>query len=170
MTGKTLGQYRQLFQHLKQRVRRTTGHHLRPRRFVLDFEVAAMLAIETELPNARISGCYFHFTQSLWRNLQVKGLTREYKFNRKLKKTVRLIMAMGFLPVLLVRNNFQLLKVKRRTRHLITRYPAFGEWLDYVERAYINNNAQFPPVVWNVFERTSILEQTTTWKVFMCLK
>ena len=56
-TGKTVGQYRQLFQHLKRAVRAKTAQRLRPRRVVLDFEASLMIAIETEFPRCRLSAC-----------------------------------------------------------------------------------------------------------------
>ena len=46
-----------------------------PDRVVTDFEVAAMNAIRAELPAVRVNGCYFHFTQSLWRKIQELGLS-----------------------------------------------------------------------------------------------
>ena len=51
MTGKTVDQYRQVIQHLKQRVRHVSGHRRRPDMMVCDFEQGLILAIETALPN-----------------------------------------------------------------------------------------------------------------------
>lgn len=153
LNGKTIGQYRQLIQHLKEIVRVTTGHRLRPTRVVSDFERSLLIAIETELPNCRTSGCYFHWTQSLWRNVQQRGLARPYRSNARLSKFIRLIMAIAFIPVLLVRQNFLLLRGRRRTRRLVRQYPQLDEWLDYVYETYIHNNSAFPPAMWNVHNR-----------------
>lgn len=152
-TGKTIGQYRQILQHVKQEVRRVTRRRFKPSRMVLDFEQSLMMAVETELPACRLSGCYFHFTQSLWRNLQQLGLAHAYMHDRRLQRTVRKLMAIGFLPVLLVRQNFQLLRRSRRTRRLERRYPHLVDWLDYVETNYMNSNSLFRPAVWNVYDR-----------------
>jgi hypothetical protein len=154
VTGKTIGQYRQIIQHLKSEVRRLTHRRLRPRRIVLDFEQALMTALETELPTSTLSGCYFHFNQSLWRHLQQVGLATHYRHDRRLQRAVRKVMAMGFLPVILVRQNFNLLRNGGRTRRLIRQYPALSDWLDYVETTYMTNNSAFPPPIWNVFGRT----------------
>lgn len=153
LTGKTVGQYRQVLQHLKREVRRTTRRALRPKRVVLDFEASLLTAVETEFPHARISACYFHFNQSLWRHVQELGLAAEYRRNRRLKTSVRMIMAIGFLPLALVRLNFQTYRGTRRIRRLIRRLPAFGDWLDYVEQTYVSRTARFPPAVWNVYDR-----------------
>jgi len=153
MTGKTIGQYRQILQHLKQEVRRVTHRALRPTRVVSDFERSLMTALETELPRSRLAGCYYHFSQSLWRHLQQLGLSGHYRRERRLQRVVRKVTALGFLPVLLVRQNFFLLRGSRRTDRLIRRHQGMEEWLDYVEGTYINNNAIFPPPVWNVYGR-----------------
>jgi hypothetical protein len=153
MEGRTVGHYRQLLQHVKRSVRRVSGHQLQPRRVICDFELALKNAIETELPRSRISGCYFHFCQSLWRKVQELGLSRAYTRRRRVKKCIRKCMALGHLPLPLVRNNFRLLTTARETRRLVRRYPALQEFFQYVERNYING--QFEPRMWNVFERTN---------------
>eukprot|EP00058_Branchiostoma_floridae_P002205 XP_002587693.1 hypothetical protein BRAFLDRAFT_94596 [Branchiostoma floridae] len=48
MTERTIWAYRQIFQHVKARVRQVTRHHLRPQRVLMDFEVGLMTATETE--------------------------------------------------------------------------------------------------------------------------
>jgi len=131
MTGKTVGQYRQILQHLQNEVRRVTRHQLMPRRIVVDFEQALMIAIETEFPTSALSGCYFHFTQSLWRHVQNLGLASHYRRDRRLQKAIRKVMAIGFLPVLLVRQNFTLLRNSRTVQRLIRRYPSLDDWLQY---------------------------------------
>lgn len=180
LTGKTIGQYRQILQFLKSEVRRITHHRLRPRRIVLDFEQALMTALETELPTSTLSGCYFHFNQSLWRHLQQVGLATHYRHDRRLQLAVRKVMAIGFLPVLLTRQNFTLLRNGRRTRRLIRQYPALSDWLDYVETTYMNTNSAFPPPIWNVYGRnmdtrtnnhlegTMFIDLSSFFCVFIC--
>ena len=70
MAERTIGHYRQALQAVKTGVRRSTHHNWHPRLTVTDFELALRTAIETELPATRIGGCYFHFTQALWRKIQ----------------------------------------------------------------------------------------------------
>jgi hypothetical protein len=79
MTGKTVVQYWQVIQHLKQRVRHVSGHRWRPDITICDFEQGLKLAIETELPNTMIK-------------IQELGLARQYRQGRRLRKTLRKIM------------------------------------------------------------------------------
>jgi hypothetical protein len=71
-----------------------------------------------------------------------------------LKKVIRKVMAIGYLPVLLVRQNFHLLRTSRRTMRLCKRFPELTDFLDYFQRNYLNANGSFPPRMWNVFGRT----------------
>ncbi|CAH1277293.1 Hypp9547 [Branchiostoma lanceolatum] len=78
----------------------------------MDFEVGLITANETEFRGATISGCYFHFCQSL-------------------NKFLRLILAICYLPV--VRLNFQELVRRNSSQHLIGRYPALRDLIRYME-------------------------------------
>jgi hypothetical protein len=98
MTGHLIGQYRQILQVVMQNVRRTSSHRWRPHLIISDYEQSLIAADETELPNARISGCYFHFGKKIWRRVQSLGLARAYRQNRRLTKTIRKVMAIGYLP------------------------------------------------------------------------
>jgi len=135
----------------KSKVREVTGHHWRPRTIVSDFEISLITAIETEMPQVRTSGCYFHFCQSMWRRIQNVGLSRGYRRCSRLRKHVRKFMAIGYLPPALVRQNFRLLATSNSTQQLVARHPALLEFITYIERNYLNG--QFPPAFWNVFNR-----------------
>ena len=155
MTGKTVGQYREVLAHVKEKVRRLTRHRWSPRCIVTDFESSLLLAIETELPDSQSSACYFHFCQSLWRRVQHLGLKTPYQRSRGLKKCIRKFMAIGYLPIPLVRMNFRLLVNDRQTVRLRRRFPALTEFIQYMENNYIGEGAQFRTQLWNVFDRTS---------------
>ena len=151
--GKTIGHYRQMLMHLKQAVRNITRHRWRPRMVICDFEQALVSAVETELPNARIAGCYFHFCQSLWRKIQELGLANQYLRRRRVRRILRKFMAIGHLPVAVVRQNFNLLVRDRATRRAVNRYPAIDDFIHYLQNTYIRGT--FPITMWNVFERAS---------------
>jgi len=151
LTGKTVGQYRQLLQHVKAQVRRFTGRNFSPDKTVCDFEQALQSAAETELQNTRICSCYFHFCQSLWRRVSDLGVSTPYGRNRRLKKCIRKFMALAHLPVPLVRQNFGLLSTARSTRRLINRYPSLFDFIRYLENNYIFG--QYTVQRWNVYDR-----------------
>lgn len=151
LTQSNIGSYREVFRVLKQEVRRASGVRWRPASAVIDFEQAIITAFETEFRQATVMACYFHFTQSLWRYIQRLGLANAYRNNRHLKKCLRKVMALGFLPLLLLRVNYNNHRNSPRTRRLIGRFPALLNFFRYFENNYLNGN--FPPQMWNVFTR-----------------
>ncbi|CAG2207603.1 unnamed protein product [Mytilus edulis] len=151
MTDRNIGDYRHILETLKVKIRQITQHRWRPRKVICDFELALIAAVETELPRAQISGCYFHFNQSLWRKVQNLGLAASYRRRPAVKSLVRKVMAIGYLPIAVVRQNFRLLRTSRRTQRLCRRYNGLRDFLDYFERNYLNG--LFPPQMWNVYER-----------------
>lgn len=153
MTERTVGAYRQILQHVLAKVREVSGHRLRPRRIVMDFEVALVTACETEFVGANISGCYFHFCQSLWRRVQQLGLAGRYRRRRHLRKLIRKFMAIGYLPVAVVRLNFRRLVAADSTQRLMVRYPELREFVQYMENTYVSHGGNFPVQLWNVFRR-----------------
>ncbi|KAK7884709.1 hypothetical protein WMY93_027832 [Mugilogobius chulae] len=155
MTGKTEEMYKAVLRHIKRRVQHVTGQRWMPNKVTTDFEMAMMEALRTELPTVRSSGCYFHFCQSLWRKVQELGLSAPYRTNRRIKKWIRKAMAVGYLPLAVMRHNFRLMITSRLTRQLLRAYPQLGDFIQYMERTYVRDNAIFPPAVWNVFARGS---------------
>ena len=118
----------------------------------MDFEMAMIRAFELELQGASVFECYFHFDKSLWRKIQDLGVSADYRNSRNLKKTIRMVMSVGFLSPLLVRMNFLNLRNRNRTARLIARFPALGDFFDYVEQNYIDG-INFPIAIWNVYAR-----------------
>ena len=86
--------------------------------------------------------------------MQYLWLAASYRQHREFSKVIRKVMAIGYLPVLLVRQNFHLLRTSRRSIRLCRRFPELTDFLDYFQRNYLNANGSFPPQMWNVFGRT----------------
>ena len=113
MTGKLIGQYRELFRVLKRTIRRASGHRWRPESVISDFEHSLYLyAIETEIPNARLSGCYFHFGQNLWRKVQSLGLARDYRQKQEIEKDNQKSYGNGLLTISSCETKFPTLNKK----------------------------------------------------------
>jgi hypothetical protein len=114
-------------------------------------EMSMLTAIQTELPRTRIAACYFHFCQALWRKIQDIGLQRAYHRDGDLKEVIEKVMAIGYLPVLLVRNNFECLVTSHHVRGLQRRYPTLEQFFRYFTANYLDGMLQ--PSIWNVFKR-----------------
>jgi MULE transposase domain len=153
LAGKQIGQYRQFFQCLKREVRRITHRRLKPTRVVCDFEQAIILAIETEFTGAKVSGCYFHFCQSLYRKISSIGLATPYRRDQRLGEAIRKCFAVGYLPLAVVRQTFLQFRGSRSIRRLTARYPDLDVFLNYVSSTYFTG--PYPPLMWNVYTRDS---------------
>lgn len=70
----------------------------------IDFEQAVIKAIQDVFENeVAIQLCYFHLNQSIWRKVQELGLAIKYKENKKFRQAVKLISALAFLPVNMIK-------------------------------------------------------------------
>ncbi|MEM7421975.1 MAG: hypothetical protein AAF364_20030 [Pseudomonadota bacterium] len=61
---------------------------------ICDFEPAALAAIRVCLPHVKIRGCFFHFAQAIYRNIDQTAYRNEPAYREK----IRLIIALGHVP------------------------------------------------------------------------
>ena len=64
----------------------------------MDFERAAINAVEETFPQATVAGCYFHLGQSVYRRVQGLGLTEQFGADGEFKLRVKKLAALAFLP------------------------------------------------------------------------
>ncbi|KRX98844.1 hypothetical protein T4E_5788 [Trichinella pseudospiralis] len=93
---KDLPTYSRIFKVLHSKAKEL-GVQLDPAKFVCDFETALMPTIQGDFPNTRVQGSFFHFCQAVLR--------------QEIRKTVKMLMALAFLPVNLVPTGFEILNV-----------------------------------------------------------
>ncbi len=141
MEQRTIGHYRQVFQALKVAIRWVTYHNWLPQLVVCDFGNALKTALETEFPQAWVSGCYFHFNQSLWKRIQELGLAVPFHQDRNLAWVIHEIMPLGYLPLALVQMNFNTIINGRCCRHVVRHYPAADDFLTYMRNTCISDPA-----------------------------
>ncbi|CAK9291892.1 unnamed protein product [Gordionus sp. m RMFG-2023] len=55
-----------------------------------DYEAATISAHRFVFPNMSIKGCFFHYSQALWRKCQALGLDTGYLHNTTIHQVVRL--------------------------------------------------------------------------------
>ncbi|KRZ02936.1 hypothetical protein T11_1088 [Trichinella zimbabwensis] len=87
------------------------GIQLDPAKFVCDFETALIPAIQGNFPNTRVQGCFFHFCQGVLWQVGRLGLRTDYINNQKIRKKVKMLMPLAFLPTNLVPAGFEILNV-----------------------------------------------------------
>lgn len=151
LISKRIALYREMLRQLQQCILRLSGQPFQPTMVICDFKISLMTAIETELPNTVIRGCFFHFCQSLWRKVQELGLSAVYRQNRSVKNVVRKIMSLAFLPTAIVRMTFNMIFRSRSVARLFLNYPSLRDFVNYFNQNYMNG--AFRPSTWNVYDR-----------------
>lgn len=166
LVDKTVASYRQVLATVKDKTRELTDNQrFRPRKVVIDMEMSLLVALETEFPRARISACYFHFCQALWRKVQELGLTRPFRRDERLRIMIEKIMAIGYLPPQIVRTNLDLLLAAER--RLQRRYPALTDFLTYFRNNYMDGMLR--PSIWNVYRRNMDTRTNNYVECKLCL-
>ncbi|CAG8664278.1 24017_t:CDS:2 [Gigaspora rosea] len=73
------------------------GYDLSPPIIITDFEQAVINSIRLNFSNSANKCCFFHLCQSLWRQIQAKGLSIEYGANATFSIKLRQLTAFAFL-------------------------------------------------------------------------
>lgn len=87
-------------------------------------------ACSSVFPASRLHGCFFHWSQAVWRRIQETHLQLDYRHNPAIKYLIRLLLGLPFLPVRYIRPTFELLRNSARTGELIALFHyVFDTWL-----------------------------------------
>ena len=62
---------------------------IQPTNIMSDWEKGSRNAFKQIYPGARIYGCWFHFTHSIWKTIQKCGLVSSYRNNREVALFVK---------------------------------------------------------------------------------
>ena len=74
------------------------GLKFSPPTIISDFEHSLLTSIHAHFPDSQNQGCFFHFTQCIYRKIKQTGLSSLYLNNDNFRLFIRLIMALAFLP------------------------------------------------------------------------
>ena len=94
MSEKTEESYRMVFSKLKQ-----LEPSMRPISVMTDFETATVKAFQHEFIGIQLRGCFFHFCQCLYRNIQSNGLQHRYENDADFAMQMRHLPSLAFVPV-----------------------------------------------------------------------
>ncbi|XP_060882085.1 uncharacterized protein LOC132953747 [Metopolophium dirhodum] len=77
---------------------KTLNESLNPKSIMVDFEKAAINAIQSVFTNTSVRGCFFHLSQSIWRRLQNLGFQKRYMEDSEFALQIRMMAALSFVP------------------------------------------------------------------------
>jgi hypothetical protein len=86
------------------------GLVLAPGEIMSDFRSGLIAVVAQQFPTARHKGCYFHFCQCIWRQVQALGLANSfYERDASIRLQVRQLLALVFASVTVVGPTFAIL-------------------------------------------------------------
>ncbi|KAK0407687.1 hypothetical protein QR680_003532 [Steinernema hermaphroditum] len=122
----------------------------RPQSIMIDFEMAEVTAIRAMFPNTHIHGCYFHFSQSVWRNIQAHGMGTRYANDVAYNVHLRKFSALAFCDARDVPVRYEQL-----ASQLLDNFgasTAHEDFLEYFENTWVGRTRRTPQYevsMWN---------------------
>ena len=154
LPNKTKATYRRFFSILKSAVNDRQSV-LTPESWMIDFETAARNAWKETFPNTTIRGCFFHFTQCVWRKIQNCCATTEFRDNDSFHQLVRRAAVLPLVPSQRVEDVwFQALEDNDDNTAAVVRFKDYvtETWIEGLFEFWIEitltMTAQEPPTQW----------------------
>ena len=123
------------------------------RTFLVDFEAAAIKAIQSVFTNSIVKGCCFHYRQALYRKVQAVGLKGDYENNDNstvgLRDWIQQLMSMSMIPAWAIPFVWSRLQFPPTTVDAAT-YAKLLELAGYFDNTWVNGD--FPPTLWSHYD------------------
>ena len=120
-----------------------------PETITVDFEMAAINAFHETFSETLVCGCFYHFTQSLYRKIQQLGLQKPYAQDKRLSQQFKMFGALAYIPVPDVPAVFNQLVDSMKD----CKYEKMKDFIKYFRVTYIGSESRkpnFPIELWNV--------------------
>ena len=128
---------------LKALIKLAPGRLSQVEQVMVDYEIGLWQALRNVMPNVIIKGCSFHWGQAVWNKCQKLGLQEPHGSNENVKKFIRKILALKYLPHEHIIPAFEILCNE------VSHQPTLTELCDYIKYTWIEGN--WSPEDWSVF-------------------
>ncbi|KAG0422282.1 hypothetical protein DMUE_6224, partial [Dictyocoela muelleri] len=126
-------------------------------KITFDFEMSALMALKDVFPDSIVNGCFFHFTQLLFRSIQRLVLVGEYKRNANMREVFRMIVALSFVPLKEIEKEFYKLDLYLKSTKDMHKMLDFTANFENTYGKYISGEYSdisiYSPQFWSVYER-----------------
>ena len=130
--------------------------NLAPISIMSDFEVAFTQASRATFPGAEHNGCFFHFSQCIFRAIQVAGLQARFEADVKFALTMRMLPALAFVPGQNVVSAFETLcesdELPLEAEPVVQYFEE--NWIGKVNLRRQRSQPRFQLIWWNAFDAT----------------
>ena len=121
-------------------------------KFICDYELALIQAIEETMPAVTIQGCFFHLRKTLRKNLGKEGLIKKLKKCNNFRHYFNLLAALAFVPERDVKPLFNLLKNEEKFPEELKEYTDGYYKSNWIEDRN-GEDARFKIIYWIVHDR-----------------
>ncbi|CAM4945519.1 unnamed protein product [Rotaria socialis] len=111
-----------------------------------------MNAVAKELPNTIVTGCWFHFCQSCYRNIQRIGLISLYENDPESRHLLRSFMALALLPIDIIPNGEWLNSFKPSTWSVSNSTWRTNNFAEAQNRRFFTRVVQPHPNLWRFIQ------------------
>ncbi|CAF1345379.1 unnamed protein product [Rotaria sordida] len=128
--------------------------NFQPESIMTDFETGTIKSVREMLPNVLHKGCFFHFSQAIWQQVQEKGLVTKYREDEYFRLNVKKLITLAFVPVDEITTGFDLIANQFD--------DDADDLLDYFEKTWIREpkrrgtgrkKPKFDHKLWNIHDR-----------------
>ncbi|KAE8752689.1 hypothetical protein FOCC_FOCC000429 [Frankliniella occidentalis] len=147
MESRTEMAYRDLFTFVRRVV-----PELDPDYFMTDFEVAQQNAISEVFPRVRLSGCLWHFSRAICRNVRALGLHDLVRDSDNARRVVRLCLAIPLAPPGQLYDALNTVVIEARRLNL---HDRFVDLFNYLRATWLEGIGQRILCVFGVRHRTN---------------
>ncbi|KAL8586094.1 hypothetical protein ACOMHN_065438 [Nucella lapillus] len=111
-----------------------------------DFEQAVLQACRIVFPQSSLRGCFFHFSQSIWRKVQNLGLTTAYRDDPEVRDIVRLLAVLPIVPEDRLDEAWISIHAAAPCNK-----PGVGDLLNYMVHTWMGDYPVFNRQLWNQY-------------------
>lgn len=134
------------------------GIELKPETIITDFEAASVKAFKQYLPNVNYKGCFFHFSQNIWRRIQKEKLSTKYGTDTNFEFQIKQLKCLAYLTPEEIPICYQEL-VRNAHGDALKIYSYISDVYIYGRKKNVNSrqwNPRFKPEFWSIISNLEL--------------